>query len=374
MNLISIIRYLRGERRGMGSELSREDTEYLSLHALPATVPSILIKQDVICPDVSFYQATIDFAKMRDAGARGVIIRAGQRTWEDVRFRENWSKARGAGLPRGSYWFYDSRENPKNQARLWASLIQDDAGELVHAIDLEESYGGAYGKKDDFKGFINWFQDFTGLPDHRLAIYTGYYWWLARVGNDPFFKRFDLWLAWYAQMSAVRVPPPWQEADLLFWQFTSSGNGTQYGVSSKEIDLNYFCCDEDYFNVRFSLVTGDPSMARHKITIVWPDGARERAAPSVNTTQVRNILPKGSVHYSDVDIVPDADEPYNPDKKWIKLQSGWYIAVRFPSSTGNPVRATVEPIAQEPQPEPDPTNHVVEVYVDGVSVFRKELP
>jgi hypothetical protein len=50
------------------------------------------------------------------------------------------------------------------------------------------------------------------------------------------------------------------------------------------------------------------------------------------------------VYYSDVDVVADADEPTNPDKKWIQLQSGRFIATRYPSTSGT-VRALVEPVA-----------------------------
>lgn len=255
MKPANLVRYLFGERRGMGSQLAPPD-----FHAEDAAsridpysfyAPGILISQDVLLADVSFWQAAINFSQMRDAGLAGVIIRAGQRNWVDTRWQENWQKARTAGIPRGSYWFYDSRETPKRQAEIWSGLIRDDMGELVHAADLEESYGGPYGRVEDFKSFINWFQDFTGLPDHRLAVYTGYYYWISRVGSDPFFRRFSLWLAWYGTMNVVRVPPPWAEADLLLWQWTSAGDGTRYGVGSKELDLNWFSGSPLDFDIRF---------------------------------------------------------------------------------------------------------------------------
>src|SRR5690349_7631969 len=78
----------------------------------------------VIGPDVSFYQDDpetpqgIDFKRMK-ASAGYVIIRAGQNVWVDSDFKGNWLAAKQAGLPRGSYWFYDSRVEPKKQAELW---------------------------------------------------------------------------------------------------------------------------------------------------------------------------------------------------------------------------------------------------------------
>jgi len=75
---------------------------------------------NVIGPDVSFYQDDpqtpqgIDFAKLR-ANAGYVVIRAGQNLWADRDFKLNWREAKSVGLPRGSYWFYDSRADPKHR-------------------------------------------------------------------------------------------------------------------------------------------------------------------------------------------------------------------------------------------------------------------
>jgi GH25 family lysozyme M1 (1,4-beta-N-acetylmuramidase) len=250
VNFKSFLRHLQGERPGMGSELVMPTPRQ---ELLAQFSPAIAVDGTVLDPDVSFYQAVIDFEKMKLAGAAGVIIRAGQRTWVDSRFRENWPKAKAAGLPRGSYWLYDSREDPKKQAALWWSLVKDDPGELVHAADFEESYSGPYGSVTNMRTFVQEFQRLSGLPDERIAIYSAFYWWLDRTGGDPYFARFPLWLAWYADMSVVRIPLPWVASDLLLWQYTSSGDGTLYGVSSKEIDLNWYCCSMEHYRARFGL-------------------------------------------------------------------------------------------------------------------------
>jgi hypothetical protein len=78
------------------------------------------------------------------------------------------------------------------------------------------------------------------------------------------------------------------------------------------------------------------------VTIAWSDGCRERSRNSIFGTPYE-ILPFGGVYYSDVDVVADADDPTSPDKKWIQLQSGRFIATRYPSTTGI-VRALVEPV------------------------------
>ena len=76
---------------------------------------------NAIGSDVSFYQDQpetpehIDFVKMGKS-ADFVIIRAGQNLWVDRDFKLNWVAAKAAELPRGTYWFYDSRADLKRQA------------------------------------------------------------------------------------------------------------------------------------------------------------------------------------------------------------------------------------------------------------------
>lgn len=368
VSLLSLLRYLQGERRGMGSQL-REPTPHerlLAAELFPESVfaPSILIQTNVRLSDVSFWQADIDFHVMHPL-LDGVIIRAGQRNWVDSRFRENWSKAKQAGIPRGSYWFYDSRESPRRQAEIWSSQLAGDVGELFHASDFEEGYGGSYGKPGHFKEFMNWFQDFTGLPDERLPVYTGFYWWLARVGADSFFHRFPLWEAWYGKMGDVRVPPPWTESDLMLWQYTSSGDGLLYGVSSKEIDLNWYCCNAAHFSQRFGLGAGMPTDP--------PTGGsmHKGTAPSnFDVWDQPNGIKIGHIRAGEV----VTGSPNNTE--WVRLNNAvggrtpvytkrtflgsWYQPVTTPEPTPEP--------PPPPPPDPEPTvtlKHVIQVYSDG---------
>lgn len=205
-------------------------------------------------PDVSFYQddpATpqgIRFDVMRAAGAGFVIIRAGQRTWADRDVKENWAAAKNI-LPRGAYWFYDSREDPKKQAELWLSLLNGDLGELPLCCDFEDNYGGQFG------GWRNWYDFIVRLqelaPGKQIVIYTGYYYWIENtiqkgisIQQLNWFAQFPLWIAHY-RVEKPMVPIPWM--DWTIWQYTDKGNGPRYGVESLNIDLNYFNGDAEAF-------------------------------------------------------------------------------------------------------------------------------
>lgn len=326
MILRSFFRTLRGERPGMSAGVGRP--------AAHTFYNPISIQTQVRLADVSYYQGEIDFALMRRV-LDGVIIRAGQRNWVDIRFRENWQRARAAGIPRGSYWFYDSREDPRKQAALWWSLIQGDTGELIHVADLEEAYGGAYGLPVHMRIFLEEFQHLSGLPDDRIAVYTGFYWFNVRIGNDLFFRRFALWLAWYAAMSVVRVPAPWIETDLILWQYTSCGDGTLYGVSSLEIDLNWYCCDMATYSRRFNL--GAPA----------PDGGTMYAGKTSTTAKVWN-----AIGGTQIDELP-SNTPvlgYAPVGDYVRLTSPLAGYTKKYWLTGY----VEQPAPPPPPPEPEP--------------------
>lgn len=222
----------------------------------------------IIGPDVSFYQDSpgtpqgIDFVKMNRA-TDFVIIRAGQHLGADSDFRVNWTNAKAANLPRGSYWFYDSRADPRQQADLWFSLLDGDLGELPLFADIEEMYNGPYTGWPFWRQFLDRIKSLVGRKE--VGIYTAYYYWQNNAPNPvtqpnelEYFHRYPLWIANYG-VDQPLVPRPWSANEWLFWQFTATGDGLYYGVESLEIDLNYFNGDAQAFADRFNVpVPTDP--------------------------------------------------------------------------------------------------------------------
>jgi lysozyme len=222
----------------------------------------------VIGPDVSFYQNNIetekriDFVKMHTL-AEYVIIRAGQNLWMDRDIKVNWSDAKDAGIPRGSYWFYDSRANPKRQADLWVQALGDDLGELPMFLDLEENYGGRNNGWKDWRIFLEHLKTLVGQKE--ISIYTGYYYFREHTSNQSsihedleYFHQYPLWIANY-KMPIPLIPLPWADNEWLFWQYTAKGDGKAYGVESTSIDLNYFNGNLNDFRRRFMLPEPPPS-------------------------------------------------------------------------------------------------------------------
>jgi GH25 family lysozyme M1 (1,4-beta-N-acetylmuramidase)/uncharacterized protein YgiM (DUF1202 family) len=222
----------------------------------------------IIGPDVSFYQDSpttpqgINFVRLNQA-ADFVIIRAGQHLGADSDFKVNWRNAKDVQLPRGSYWFYDSRADPKQQAELWFSLLDGDLGELPLFADLEEAYNGSYAGWNNWKIFLDRIKALVGSKE--VGIYTAYYYWrenapdpVTQANELEYFHRYPLWIANY-NVAQPMVPKPWSADEWIFWQYTASGDGLYYGVESLEIDLNYFNGDAQAFANRFNVpVPTDP--------------------------------------------------------------------------------------------------------------------
>jgi lysozyme len=213
--------------------------------------------------DISHWQGTVDFQKMKAAGACFVVMKAGQGNWEDDRFAENWVKAKGV-LPRASYWYYDNRYPPKDQAEKYFEIIQHDL-EGMCWLDLEDKQAGIYA------GWRNWYDFIVRLkelyPGVRVGIYSGFYYMVemlsyATKAQRDYFGQFPLWLAWYFNdpfrpiYKTILTPLPWLAYDIL--QSGTPAIGIDVGVESKEIDYNQFNGDETKFKQMFGGTTPPP--------------------------------------------------------------------------------------------------------------------
>ena len=325
---------------------------------------------NVIGPDISFYENDpqtpqgIDFVKMKTL-TDFVIVRAGQNLWADRDFTLNWSKSKEAGLLRGSYWFYDSRANPKRQAEMWVSLMNGDFGELPLFADIEESYNGPY------KGWKQWYDFLERLKElvngKEISIYTAFYYWRDNAPNATtdaqsleYFHQYPLWIAHY-QVAKPSIPKPWGTDEWLFWQFTESGDGQAYGCESKGVDLNYFNGDDAALKARFpanSTPTPTPTPtpgptpgpgAKYRVTTTT---LRMRDGPGTNY----NII--GTIKLNDVVTEVSA----NADRSWIQVKRsdglvGWCSSdyLKLIESAPTPTPTPTPDPTPTPTPTPSPT-------------------
>lgn len=318
----------------------------------------------ILGSDVSFYQDNpetprgIDFHAMRSAGVQFTIIRAGQNVWKDRDFARNWKVSKGI-LPRGSYWFYDSRVDPKRQAALWVTLLAEagDSGELPLWCDFEERYGGLWKGWREWTVFIKEIQRL--MPRKEIGIYTAYYYWMENTvavgipsASLEYFKQFPLWVANYGVVKPL-IPRPWNT--WTFWQYTESAPGDKYGVESGSIDLNWFdgTVEDLYRRFEISNLEDPPKDEEekelmYKVTVVWEDGASEKKNPNTGGSAIK-VWKKGET-FDAVALVPDSLDPNNSQKLWARLGNGNHVAVLYPSSARGNERCTWEEVGSEPPP------------------------
>ena len=335
----------------------------------------IFDNRGLICPDVSFYQddnATprgVDFVRMKAAGAVGVIIRAGQNSWKDPDFQINWQAAKAAGLPRGAYWFYDSRSEPGNQATLWRGLIGSDFPELGLWCDFEESYGGTWKGERSWKTFLEAVK--IMFPKVRVGVYTADWWWSNQIVLNPsYFAEYPLWVAGYTtDPKIVYLPAPWRNKQAVLWQYTEKGDGPKYGTESLNVDLNFFNGDMDAYRNYFGLsgeVIPPPPTGEPMSTIYGTVISGTLASPL-------NIRSGPGTNYSDIGNLYIGDKLEASEKI-----GGWWKLTRIVRANGTvEIPASTETYSYEngglfirtdaaPVGEPTVTlKHTIKIYSDG---------
>jgi lysozyme len=333
--------------------------------------------QGVSGPDVSMYQDApttpqqINFEKMRGAGAQFVIIRVGQNAWVDPDFQWNYIEAKKAGLPRGAYFYYDSRVTPESQAALFLSLVDGNYPELGIWLDLEEKYNGAY------RGWANWKRclDILKARAPRVGIYTGPSYWKE---NRPlgatylnYFKSFPLWIANYEVLQPI-IPAPWAPDECVFWQYGTPSIGPEYGVESIEIDMNYFNGDAAAFASYFGL--GSAVLP----PVVIPPGEQMATSYKVNTAklQIRN---GPGLSYSDIgdlfmgDIIQVAETLGGWHRFTHILRAGNLVSIPEINSYCYAAYtvATAPPVV-EPPAEITPPSRVLLIWEDAAGNVTKQ--
>lgn len=187
--------------------------------------------------DVSQYQGSIDFEKVKAAGIGYVMIRAGYGRYasqKDPCFEANYKGAKAAGLPVGVYWYsYAKTEaEARQEAAVCLEIIKGKQFEYPIYFDLEESSQFRLGKSA-CSGMVSAFCSelekagyFAGLYISRSPLQT---YITSEVAN-----RYALWIAEYASRCNY-------SGSYGMWQYSSSG--TVPGISGK-VDMDY--CYEDY--------------------------------------------------------------------------------------------------------------------------------
>lgn len=190
--------------------------------------------------DVSYYQAAIDFRKMKNYGMNFVILRCGYAAVKDTRFDEYMGQVAGV-LPIGVYHYYDPIVNPFDQAKKVIAILAPYQERVNRVwLDFEFYWAGAYSTPEHWLNYRNVIE----MAGYKTGIYTRATWWDSRVGTyaAELGKR-PLWAAQYNTVLNM-IPKGWTKA--MLWQKGTPVEGLAAGVSSKEIDLDIWNDEFDF--------------------------------------------------------------------------------------------------------------------------------
>jgi GH25 family lysozyme M1 (1,4-beta-N-acetylmuramidase)/LysM repeat protein len=201
-----------------------------------ATVPGI---------DVSYWNAGIDWPKVRASGQRFTFIKASEGDgYLDPTFDDHWRGARSAGLLRGAYHFFRANVDAKKQANRFIDYVRsmNDNGELPPVLDLETHDGQSRDKI--IARAKTWLELVEAAFNRKPILYSGQYFlqdYFSESGGGPpaWAKDYPLWLAQYpnnwVEGSQPYLPRGWFK--WTFWQYSEKGRVN--GINAR-VDLVVF--------------------------------------------------------------------------------------------------------------------------------------
>ncbi|MGQ0600512.1 MAG: glycoside hydrolase family 25 protein [Anaerolineales bacterium] len=204
--------------------------------------------------DVSRWQPTIEWAKVKGAGIDFAVVKASQATFADPLFKTHWAGAKAAGLLRGAYHFFMPDADPMKQVDIYLKTLGDDPGELLPVLDIEAktTNPAAYAK-----GSKIWLDEVEKRLGRKAIIYTAAWYWNTTMligGKYPeWVSGYPLWVAAYPvkdgspaleELAAGKYKPalPKSWTNWTFWQYSERGrvDGVVTDGKPANTDLNVF--------------------------------------------------------------------------------------------------------------------------------------
>jgi GH25 family lysozyme M1 (1,4-beta-N-acetylmuramidase) len=201
------------------------------LVAVPATPASAAVRVPGI--DVSKWQGDVDWAAVASTPVRYVIMRAtiGNTPTSarsvDPKYFEYLAGATGNGLVVGAYHRANvgrADDDATREANFFVNNAQIGAGDVLPVLDIEETHGLTIAEMQDW--VREWVKRVFARTGVKPMIYTSPNFWLANMGNTPWFADhgYPLWIAHWG-VPAPSVPADnWGGNGWTFWQWTSTGH------------------------------------------------------------------------------------------------------------------------------------------------------
>ena len=194
--------------------------------------------------DVSEWQGTIDWDKVKAAGIEFAMIKAGSgRNRVDPEFKRNISECNRLGIPCGVYWFSYAytEELAHNEAKYCLEAIAPYKLDYPVAFDFEYDSVNNAAKlgieitREMASSFARAFLEDIEAARYYAMLYTNSD-YLKRYFDQDLAKRYDVWLAMW-QANPNLNDKPTQAGGI--WQYSDTGNVP--GISERvDLDAAYY--------------------------------------------------------------------------------------------------------------------------------------
>ena len=218
--------------------------------------------------DVSKYQGTIDWAKVKEAGVEFAMIRVGYRTkatgviYEDPGARYNLQEATRNGILAGAYFFSSAvtQEEAIEEAAWVAGFVSKY--KITYPIaynceDFQSPDSRQYGlSKEERTGIACAFLDTVAAKGYTPMFYAsrnemeG----SAQWDMDTLEQKYRIWVSQYPEMPFPETPGSSYSGTHAMWQYTSQG---QVSGIDGDVDLNVA-----YFGYSQEAQAKDPNPAQ----------------------------------------------------------------------------------------------------------------
>lgn len=216
--------------------------------------------------DVSKYQGTIDWKKVKASGIKFAILRAGYGSLTsqiDSTFEKNYQGAKAAGLNVGAYWYsYATNEaEAKAEAKTFLEAVKGKQFEMPLYYDVEDACHLAVGKAKLTKMCEAWAETMEDAG-YFVGIYSFTNFFQNYLDHAKLAKKYTIWLADYRTAYNRTLTRDMH-------QYTSSGSVS--GISGR-VDMNK--CTRDFPSVikstklnGFGTVTNTPTATVSKLKV-----------------------------------------------------------------------------------------------------------
>jgi Lyzozyme M1 (1,4-beta-N-acetylmuramidase) len=203
------------------------------------------ISKDIVAKgtDISKWQGTVDFVKMKQEGIAFVIIRAGYGETQDKMFNTYINNALRAGISVGVYWFIYAKDKTDiiKNVHKFHQVIETYKDKITCGVWADWEYDS-----DKKAGFLT-IEQRSEMVGEFCKIMIGYRYDTGIYANMDYIQNkftselvaaYPLWYARY-EKKIGSAGYKGKDGHPYIWQYSSKGTGKVYGVESKYVDLDY---------------------------------------------------------------------------------------------------------------------------------------